>query len=173
MTLSYGSGPKSAPLDLLLFDSHCWDCADSGECTAKTKRPECIFAAGSQHIQIFRLGRTATPTQNINKNPGKKRTSSSLILDFSKWKAKVHMILIYLCTQRRLPDVRPAQGQRRVQQQDLSLLLQRHRAPLQALRLRRLRRQLQQLPQRDPVPPEVRRRLHPGPPRRRREDHHH
>ena len=71
VTLSYGNGPRSAPMDLLLYDSHCWDCADSGECAAKTKRPECIFAAGSQHIQIFRIGRTISPTQNINKNPGK------------------------------------------------------------------------------------------------------
>ena len=75
VTLSYGNGPKSAPLDLLLFDSQCWDCADSGQCTAKTKRPECIFAAGSQHIQIFRIGRTVQATQNINKNPGKKTPS--------------------------------------------------------------------------------------------------
>lgn len=58
VSLSYGQGPRSAPLDLLLYDSLCWDCDSAGECTAKTKETRCFFAAGTSPIQVFRIGRT-------------------------------------------------------------------------------------------------------------------
>eukprot|EP00094_Tigriopus_californicus_P010881 TCALIF_10496-PA protein Name:"Similar to Cyp2j6 Cytochrome P450 2J6 (Mus musculus)" AED:0.07 eAED:0.07 QI:0/0.78/0.7/0.9/1/1/20/349/2332 len=58
VSLSYGQGPRSAPLDLLLYDSLCWDCDSAGECTAKTKETRCFFAAGTSSIQVFRIGRT-------------------------------------------------------------------------------------------------------------------
>ena len=61
ITLSYGKGPRSAPLDLLLFDSQCWECTSEGDCTARTKDhggSQCFFAAGTSSIQDFRIGRT-------------------------------------------------------------------------------------------------------------------
>jgi hypothetical protein len=35
VSVSYGSGSRSYPLDLLLYDSQCWHCAYTGECNAK------------------------------------------------------------------------------------------------------------------------------------------
>ena len=58
VSLSYGKGPRSAALDLLLYDSLCWECGSSGECKAKTKETTCFFAAGTSTIQDFRIGRT-------------------------------------------------------------------------------------------------------------------
>lgn len=61
VTLSYGKGPRSEPLDLLLFDSQCWECTSEGDCTARTKDrggSQCFFAAGTSSIQDFRIGRT-------------------------------------------------------------------------------------------------------------------
>uniref|UniRef100_A0A0K2TVC7 Papilinlike [Pelodiscus sinensis] n=2 Tax=Lepeophtheirus salmonis TaxID=72036 RepID=A0A0K2TVC7_LEPSM len=51
-----GNGHKSAPLDLLLYDSSCWNCTTT-ECTAK-KSDKCFFASGSSSIQVFRLGKS-------------------------------------------------------------------------------------------------------------------
>ena len=57
--LAYGTGPRSSPLDLLLYDSLCWDCTSgSGECKAKIGQTKCFFAAGTSSIQVFRIGRT-------------------------------------------------------------------------------------------------------------------
>ena len=51
--------PRSEALDLLLYDSLCWDCASlSGECKVRTKDAKCFFAAGTSSIQVFRIGRT-------------------------------------------------------------------------------------------------------------------
>lgn len=65
ITVSYGSGPQSAPLDLLLYDSMCWDCqSGSGECKVKAKQHmsnshRCFFAGGTLSTsQVFRIGRT-------------------------------------------------------------------------------------------------------------------
>ena len=35
VSVHYGNGPKSHPLDLLLYDSQCWHCSITGECNAK------------------------------------------------------------------------------------------------------------------------------------------
>jgi len=35
VSVSYGAGSRSYPLDLLLYDSQCWHCAYTGECNAK------------------------------------------------------------------------------------------------------------------------------------------
>ena len=50
-------GGHSAPLDLLLYDSLCWDCSIDG-CQANTKQNKCFFASGTSALQIFRIGRT-------------------------------------------------------------------------------------------------------------------
>ena len=62
--------PRSAALDLLLYDSLCWDCTlGSGECKAvgssgsgSDGKGKCFFAAGASpsSIQVFRIGRTIT-----------------------------------------------------------------------------------------------------------------
>ncbi len=58
VSLEYqGNGGRSAPLDLLLYDSQCWDCTTDG-CRANTKENQCFFASGTSALQIFRIGRT-------------------------------------------------------------------------------------------------------------------
>ena len=51
------NGGRSAPLDLLLYDSLCWECSIDG-CQANTKENKCFFASGTSALQIFRIGRT-------------------------------------------------------------------------------------------------------------------
>ena len=51
------NGGRSAPLDLLLYDSLCWECTTDG-CRANTKENKCFFASGTSALQIFRIGRT-------------------------------------------------------------------------------------------------------------------
>lgn len=58
VSLEYSqNGGRSAPLDLLLYDSLCWDCSIDG-CQANTKENKCFFASGTSALQIFRIGRT-------------------------------------------------------------------------------------------------------------------
>ena len=58
ISLEYSqNGGRSAPLDLLLYDSLCWDCNVDG-CQANTKENKCFFATGTSALQIFRIGRT-------------------------------------------------------------------------------------------------------------------
>ena len=58
ISLEYSqNGGRSAPLDLLLYDSLCWDCSIDG-CQANTKENKCFFATGTSALQIFRIGRT-------------------------------------------------------------------------------------------------------------------
>ena len=38
----YGTGPRSHPLDLLVYDSQCWSCSISGECNAKVSTTAAI-----------------------------------------------------------------------------------------------------------------------------------
>ena len=58
ISLEYSQhGGHSAPLDLLLYDSLCWDCSIDG-CQANTKQNKCFFASGTSALQIFRIGRT-------------------------------------------------------------------------------------------------------------------
>ena len=69
ITLSYGQGPRSSALDLLLYDSMCWDCTSStGECKAKTKEnQQCFFAAGTNTVQqVFRIGKTISAAGGAN-----------------------------------------------------------------------------------------------------------
>ena len=73
ITLSYGpGGPRSTPLDVILYDSFCWECdGETGECTARTQENQCFFAAGTSSIQDFRIGRTistrVSPGKTINR----------------------------------------------------------------------------------------------------------
>ena len=61
------NGGRSAPLDLLLYDSLCWDCSIDG-CQANTKENKCFFASGTSALQIFRIGRTIATRVSPGKN---------------------------------------------------------------------------------------------------------
>jgi len=52
-----GEGKKSAPLDLLLYDSQCWHCSLTGECNAKPNN-KCVFSAATSSVQTFRIGKS-------------------------------------------------------------------------------------------------------------------
>lgn len=58
VSIGFGqSGPRSAPLDLLLYDSQCWQCNLSGECSAKQNN-KCVFSAATSSVQGFRIGKS-------------------------------------------------------------------------------------------------------------------
>ena len=78
VSLSYGKGPRSATLDLLLYDSLCWECGASGECKAKTKETTCFFAAGTSTIQDFRIGRTISTRVSPGKDYVERENKLSL-----------------------------------------------------------------------------------------------
>ena len=68
ISLEYNQyGGHSAPLDLLLYDSLCWDCSIDG-CQANTKQNKCFFASGTSALQIFRIGRTIATRVSPGKN---------------------------------------------------------------------------------------------------------
>ncbi len=77
VSLSYGGGPRSAALDLLLYDSLCWECdLASGECAAKTKETRCFFAAGTAPLHAFRIGRTVSVRQSPGQTDSKSHFAS-------------------------------------------------------------------------------------------------
>ena len=55
---------RSWPLDLLLYDSLCWDCESSGQCRVRTRSKNqktknlCFFATARSTVQVFRIGKT-------------------------------------------------------------------------------------------------------------------
>jgi len=57
VSVGYGEGKKSAPLDLLLYDSQCWHCSLTGECNAKPNN-KCVFSAATSSVQTFRIGKS-------------------------------------------------------------------------------------------------------------------
>lgn len=57
VSVGYGEGNKSAPLDLLLYDSQCWHCSLTGECNAKPNN-KCVFSAATSSVQTFRIGKS-------------------------------------------------------------------------------------------------------------------
>ena len=62
VSLAYGrEAPRSPALDLLLYDSLCWDCGLSGECSVRSKaNGRCFFATATSIVQVFRIGRTVS-----------------------------------------------------------------------------------------------------------------
>jgi len=58
VSIGFGeAGPRSAPLDLLLYDSQCWHCTLSGECNAKPNS-KCTFSAATSSVLNFRIGKS-------------------------------------------------------------------------------------------------------------------
>ena len=64
VSVGYGEGKKSAPLDLLLYDSQCWHCSLTGECNAKPNN-KCVFSAATSSVQTFRIGKSISNGEGI------------------------------------------------------------------------------------------------------------
>ena len=70
VSLAYGrEAPRSPALDLLLYDSLCWDCDLSGECSVRSKagNGRCFFATATSIVQVFRIGRTVSAIKSQGK----------------------------------------------------------------------------------------------------------
>jgi hypothetical protein len=59
VSVGYSEGGRSTPLDLLLYDSQCWQCSQQGECNAKPNN-KCVFSAATSSVQTFRIGKSIT-----------------------------------------------------------------------------------------------------------------
>ena len=70
VSLAYGpKAPRSPALDLLLYDSLCWDCDISGECSVRSKgNGRCFFATATSIVQVFRIGRTVSAIKSQGEN---------------------------------------------------------------------------------------------------------
>ena len=89
ISLEYSqNGGRSAPLDLLLYDSLCWDCSIDG-CQANTKENKCFFATGTSALQIFRIGRTIA----TRVSPGKQQQSHCQAINLGSTNAPSHHLI--------------------------------------------------------------------------------
>ena len=89
ISLEYSqNGGRSAPLDLLLYDSLCWDCSIDG-CQANTKENKCFFATGTSALQIFRIGRTIA----TRVSPGKQQQRLCQAINLGSTNAPSHHLI--------------------------------------------------------------------------------